>query len=98
MNEIDLLIQQKRELEKRIKELKNCASVVGQTKIDVERYSTSLPDRYFLAVFYKPLQSRKPKWQTIFSSNSRKEVVDVIPSIISNLQELYDRNKEAEDG
>lgn len=60
MNELDLLIQQKRELERKIKELKNCAQVVGQVKIDVERYSTSLPDRYFLAVFYKPLQNSRP--------------------------------------
>ena len=33
MNELDELIRQKKELEKRIKELKNQASVVGKTKI-----------------------------------------------------------------
>lgn len=98
MNELDLLIQQKKDIEKRIKELKNNASVVGQAKIDFEHYSTSKPDRHYLGIFYKPLDSRRPRWMTIFSANDRKSVVDAIPPIIENLQELYDRNKEVKDG
>lgn len=100
MNELDSLIQQKKELEQRIKALKNQAVAVGQTKIDVEHYPTGKPERYFLAVFYKPLpykgEERRGKWQTIFSANDRKSVTDAIPAIVANLQELYERNKTEE--
>ena len=91
-NELDDLIQQKREIERKIKELRNCASIVGQAKIDVEHYPTTKPDRHFLAVYYKPLDSERSKWQTIFSANDRESVINKIPEIIENLQELYNRN------
>lgn len=93
MNELDLLIQQKKDIEKRIKELRNSASVIGSAKIDVEHYATGKPDRHYLAIFYKPLGDGRPKWQTIFSSNDRKEVVDEIPNIVKCLQGLYEANK-----
>lgn len=93
MNELAELIQQKKEIEQKIKELKNGTSVVGQAKIDVQHYPTEKPDRHFLAVYYKPLDSGRQKWQTIYSANDRQAVINVIPQIIGNLQELYDRNK-----
>ena len=92
MNELEELIRQKKELEKRIKELKNQASVVGKTKIDVAHYTSV--DRHYLAVFYEPLNHGRKKWSTIFSSNNKQSVIDAIPSIIEDLQELYNRNKE----
>lgn len=91
-NELDDLIQQKREIERKIKELRNCAPIVGQAKIDVEHYPTTKPDRHFLAIYYKPLDSGRSKWQTIFSANDRDSVINKIPEIIENLQELYNRN------
>lgn len=98
MNELDILIQQKKELEWKIKALRNQSDVVGQVKIDVQHYPTDKPDRFFLAVFYKPIPFRgyegRSKWQTIFSANDRQSVIDAIPAIVENLQELYDRNKE----
>lgn len=89
MSELELLIQQKRELEAKIKALKNQSQQYGAAKVDVEHYPTSKPDRHFLAIYYKPLDDGRAKWQTIFSANSRQGVVDAIPSIISNLQSLY---------
>ena len=94
MNELEELIRQKKELEKRIKELKNQACIVGRVKIDVEHYPTRKPDRHYLAVFYRPLDNGREKWQTIFSANNKQSVVDAIPSIVNDLQELYNRNKE----
>jgi hypothetical protein len=100
MNELDNLIQQKKELERKIKALKNQSDTVGQVKIDVERYPTDKPDRFFLAVFYKPIPYRgyepRNKWQTIFSANDRRSVINAIPAIVENLKELYNRNKEEE--
>ena len=94
MNELAELIQQKKEIEQKIRELKNGTSVVGQVKIDVQHYPTNKPSRYFLAVYYKPLDSENSKWQTIYSSNDRMDVIKVIPRVINNLQELYELNKE----
>ena len=100
MNELDILIQQKKELERKIKALRNQSDVVGQVKIDVEHYPTDKPDRFFLAVFYKPIPymgyEGRSKWQTIFSANDRQSVIDAIPAIVENLQEMYDRNKEGD--
>lgn len=89
MSELELLIQQKRELEAKIKALKNQSQQYGMAKVDVEHYPTLKPDRHFLAIHYQPLGDGRAKWQTIFSANSRQEVVDAIPGIISNLQSLY---------
>ena len=45
-----MLIQQKKELERKIKMLKSQAVVCGCLKIDVEHYPTSKPDRHYLAI------------------------------------------------
>ncbi len=89
MNELEKLISQKKEIELKIKLLKNQAAIHGFAKIDVEHYPTQKPDRHYLAVYYKPLGDGRAKWQTIFSANGRQEVIDAIPGIASNLQELY---------
>ena len=89
MNELEKLIKQKKEIEEKIRILKNQSTICGMAKVDVEHYPTLKPDRHFLAVHYKPLDDGRAKWQTIFSANSRQEVIDAIPGIISNLQSLY---------
>lgn len=97
MSELESLIQQKRELEAKIRALKNQSQQYGMAKIDVEHYPTSKPDRHFLAVHYKPLGDGRAKWQTIYSANSRQEVIDAIPGIINNLQSLYSVVTDAEE-
>lgn len=89
MDELETLLKQKREIEEKIRILKNQSEIYGRAKVDVEHYPTGKPDRHFLAIHYKPLDNGRPKWQAIFSSNSRKEVIETIPGIISNLQTLY---------
>ena len=89
MNELESLIRQKKELEEKIIALKNQYSQFGLAKVAVERYPTLKPDRHFLAVHYKPIGDGRAKWQTIYSANSRQEVIEAIPGIISDLQSLY---------
>ena len=89
-SEIETLVMQKREIEARIRMLRNQTTIVENMKVDVEHYPTSKPDRHFLAIYYRPLGDGRPKWQTVFSANSRGEVIEAIPNIIENLQHLYE--------
>lgn len=97
MNELELLMKQKREIEAKIKALKNQATQCGVAKVDVERYPTSKPDRHFLAIHYTPLDDGRVRWQTIFSANDRESVIDAIPAIIESLQQLYRKMKVADE-
>lgn len=94
MDSLESLMKQKREIEEKIRMLKNQSSVVGIAKIDVEHYPTLKPDRHFLAVYYEPLGDGRKKWQTIFSANDRQSVIEAIPTIANNLQRLYENLKE----
>lgn len=94
MTELEQLKAQKREIEEKIRALKNQSTQYGMAKIDVDRYPTAKPDRHFLAIYYKPIPyggyEKRNKWQTIFSANDRQSVIDAIPAIVSNLQKLYE--------
>lgn len=89
MDELELLIQQKKEIERKIRILKNQSVECGLAKIDMEHYPTQKPDRHYLAVHYKPLDDGRERWQTVFSANNRQSVIDAIPSIVESLQNLY---------
>ena len=89
MDEIEKLMQQKREIEAKIKMLKNQSTISGMAKVDVEHYPTIKPDRHYLAIYYRPLDDGRPRWQTIFSANDRASIVAAIPGIVSDLQKLY---------
>lgn len=93
MNELEQLKAQKREIEAKIRALKNQSAQFGLAKIDVEHYPTLKPDRHFLAVYYEPLGDGRKKWQTIFSANDRQSVIEAIPTIANNLQCLYENLK-----
>ena len=95
MDELGKLMQQKKEIEDKIRMLKNQTKVCGMAKIDIERYATAKPDRHFLAIYYRPLDNGRAKWQTVFSANDRASVVAAIPEIVSNLQTLYATLNEA---
>ena len=93
MGELEMLMEQKREIEAKIRAIKNQSAKYGIVKIDVEHYPTHKPDRHFLAIKYQPLDDGRPKYQTIYSSNDRQSVIEAIPHIIDNLQKLYDSVK-----
>lgn len=97
MSELQDLINQKREIEKRIKQLKNASVFYGCTKIDIDHYHTSRPDEWYIAVkvsgVYEDEQSR---YRSIIRGHTRQECIDKIPTIIKDLQVLYDKLKENE--
>ena len=89
MNELEKLIEQKKEIERKIKALKNQSIECGFVKIDVEHYPTAKPDRHYLAIKYQPIDGGRAKFQTLFSAFDKQSVIDEIPKIIGNLQILY---------
>lgn len=89
MCDLETLIRQKKELEAQIRALTQNAKQYGNAKVGTEHYPTSKPDRHFLAVYYQPLDNGRKKWQSIFSANTRQEVVNAIPGIIKDLRGLY---------
>lgn len=97
MDELERLIAQKKEIEQRIREVKNRETIVGRTKIGVERYTTGKPDRHFIAVEVENRdetrigRSDRPRWRAIINGTSRKSVVAGIPDIIRDLAKLYDQ-------
>lgn len=96
-SELQDLIKQKREIEERIKVLKNASVFYGCTKLDIYHYPTSRPDEWYIAVkvpgVYEDEQSR---YRSIIRDHTRQECIDKIPTIIKDLQGLYDKLKENE--
>ena len=94
MDELQRLKQERALLDERIKALSG-VPVYRRCKIDRQDYPTDKPSRYFVAIKYKPIDGRE-KYQTLFSSNSREEVIEAIPNIVEELQGLYELAKSGE--
>lgn len=88
MDELQKLKKERALLDERIRLLSGVPTY-KRCKIDRQDYPTDKPSRYFVAIKYKPIDGRE-KYQTLFSSNSREEVVEAIPSIVEELQGLYE--------
>ena len=93
-DELAALMQQKREIESKIRELKAKEIRYGNAKIGVEHYPTDKPDRHFLSVLYYPIDGRC-RWMSIFSAGDQKTVIDAIPGIVADLNGLYEAAKGA---
>ena len=97
--ELQKLIEQKKEIELKIKELTNNITKSGRMLIGVEHYPTDKPDRWYLAVQCKTTVRKthslamesKSVSRTIFNADTKEEVVKEIPAIIKELQELYEK-------
>ena len=87
MSELEKLKQERKLLDEKIKALSGIP-VYKRCKIDFQDYPTDKPTRYFVAIKYQPIGGRA-KYQTLFSSNDRNKVIEAIPSIVEELQGLY---------
>jgi len=101
MNELEKLKQQKREIEKRIKELTYGRTVrCGDAKLDRISYSGShLPDwRVMVWTYQKDYvgKDRKQPWRSICVSTDRQDAINHIQPIIDSLTELLEKLKEGE--
>ena len=94
-NELEKLMLQKEEIERKIRELKNSGLVRFDTvKLDKQKWGTSA-ERWMVAVKSEEFdpygfKRRKETWKSIINGHSRQEVIDQIPNVIKCLQALYD--------
>ena len=107
MTELQQLLKEKRELERKIKILTTGSIINDMVKID--RISCAGPhQRGKWAVFYKYLYiagigyknepKARSKWQPLFNGDSFDEVVNMIPDAIKDLTELYEQAKGEDHG
>ena len=93
-------MEQKRRIEKRIRELKNKSIICGCAKLDVEHYPTQIPDRHYIAIMSNEsyLGGTRARWRTVANGSTAEEVVERIPTIINDLQTLYNQFKGENNG
>jgi len=105
MDELQQLMQQRKELDQKIRQLrKNYPVICGKAKLDKESYPTDKPDRWMIAINCKPKDppakgspwAKESIWRTIINGDNRQECAEAIPGIIKDLQTLYDSIREAE--
>ena len=91
IDEIEALMIQKREIENRIRELKQERKQTERCVFKLEHYPTSRPDEW--KVLYKtriPAIPKEERNKCIIASPDRKFAVVSILDVINDLQELYD--------
>lgn len=93
MSELEQLIQQKKEIQKKINEIKrHGVRNIGMVKIDRKKYTTHSPlwTVSILCDGTSPWEEfRKKSWRTILIKETRDDVIKEIPQIIEDLQNLY---------
>ena len=90
MSELQDLIKQKREIEERIKAIKNASTFYGCTKLDIDRYSTPRPDEWYIAIKVPGVcKGDQTRYRSIIRGHSKEECIEKIPAIINDLQGLY---------
>ena len=95
-NELTDLIQQKRDIERRIREIKNQKMTNGVARIGMEHYAPDLPDRWYMGISTifaspdRPGYRGAPKYRSVIVGSCKKDVIKKIPDVIKDLQGLYD--------
>lgn len=92
MSELQDLINQKKELEERIRELRFKARYFGCAKIDIEHYPTIRPDEWYIAIKVPGVMPEdQSRYRSIIRGHSKEECAEKIPQIINDLQGLYEQ-------
>lgn len=95
MSELQELMKQKREIEERIKQIKNATVVCGFAKVDIDHYPTSRPDEWYIAIKVPGVcEGDQTRYRSIIRGHSKEECIEKIPTIINDLQGLYNTFKE----
>ena len=92
MSELEKLMKQKKEIEDKIKALKNTEKTCGKIRISKKRFASGRPDEWALHI-YRQVDSgidRRLQWMPVIVSQSKVKVVSMIPGLIEDLQKMYD--------
>ena len=99
MDELQQLMQQRKEIDQRIRKLKQHLPVIcGKAKLDKKSYPTDKPDTWMIAVSVKPKDppakgstwANESIWRTVVNGSNAQECAEAIPEIVKDLQALYD--------
>lgn len=89
MSELEDLIEQRNKINARIKEIKEKTKVVGNVKLDIEKYPTGRPDEWYIAVECEHFGSfPHTRWRSIVRGHSKEECFEKLDAVIPNLLEL----------
>lgn len=92
MSELEDLIKQRKELDFKIKELKEKGSRFDRAKIFLYHYASQRPDEWRVAVLCQEIQTLgTERWKTIISSPDKDAVIAAIDAIIASLNGLRDK-------
>ena len=94
--EIESLKAQKKELEKRIRELEDNGCHYGCAEIRVEHLGLNVPDKWSLVITSKNLYglNHKPLRRSIVIAKSQDDIINAIPEITNDLLKLYEKVKD----
>ena len=95
MNELESLMEQKKEINRKIQEIKNRGLVqIGQVKLDKQMWGSH--ERWLVAINcadFRVSGNEHRSWKSIINGTNKKDVVKQIPSIIESLQSLYNQEE-----
>ena len=93
MSEIDELRKQKKEIEDKIKQLKNKEEKYGNVKLSLETYPGYIKNKWVVSVKVCETSNNgqyREYWRAIIKALSKDEAVKQIPDIIKDLEKLHD--------
>lgn len=95
MNELEKLIQQKKEINERIRQIKTQGIVVVEgAKLDKEHYATDKPDEWMISVWMNNLNTgRRNRWLSVVRGTNKTEVMLQIGPLIESLEKLREELK-----
>lgn len=97
LNDLEELKRARKELDKKIQDIENRHTVIeGRVKFEGIDYWHS-PSLWCVSIECDGVspfaEQRKKQWRKICVKNKKDEVIDEIPKIIKNLNDLYERIK-----
>ena len=99
MSELEKLIQEKKELERRIALLTDGRIIMDSVKLDTiksptaqgGKWAVSYKYRHIIQMGSRCIPKDGAKWVPMFTCENREEAVKMIPKAINELTELYER-------
>ena len=89
-DELQLLIKQKQQIEEKIQNLRNRCWRAGRARLIQDPSASGRKDKYCLQIQGSSFETKKTRWCGIGRSDHTKSLVEEIPSIIRDLQALYE--------
>jgi len=90
MDELTKLIAQRKELDRRIKELQNPEYSVNGAKLYLKKYNTQRPDEWIVAIQEIDTTDTRPwTYRKIITAKTKEETMELLKSQIAALNALY---------